>query len=238
MLNVVCFKWGDKYPPNYVNNLYQGVHKFLNADFQFTCITDNSSGLNPHIKIYPLWNELTELKGTKYLKKKLNCYRRLKLYDPKILDEFNYNVLALDIDTLILRDITFLSELDKNALYYCKSKSKTQYSLNPSITRIVDDKFSEVWKEFNKDPLAMIRESHEAGWSGSDQAVLSFMLKDKVYYLNSTHGIISFRDEKEVFQKYSYNIPEFVKMVSFHGDEKVDKDVILQYPWIEDFWNL
>jgi len=237
MLNVVCFKWGDKYTPSYVNNLYAGVDKFLNADYKFTCITDNPSGLNPNIKIYPLWNEVSEIKDTKYIKKKLNCYRRLKLYDSKILEIFNYNLLVLDIDTIISGDITFLAELDKNAFYCCKSTGRNGYALNPSVTRIVDNKISKVWEEFKKDPLTVIKKSHKAGWTGSDQAVISYLLNDKVQCLGFDNGIISFRDEKHIFQKNTSKLPDSIKIISFYGDDEINEDLVLQYPWIENFWN-
>ena len=45
MMNFVCIKWGDKYSPDYVNNLYNMVKKNYTKPFTFTCYTDNSEGL-------------------------------------------------------------------------------------------------------------------------------------------------------------------------------------------------
>jgi hypothetical protein len=45
MMNFVCIKWGNKYSPDYVNNLYNMVKKNYTKDFTFTCYTDDTEGL-------------------------------------------------------------------------------------------------------------------------------------------------------------------------------------------------
>lgn len=44
-MNFVCIKWGDKYTPDYVNNLYNMVKKNYTKDFTFTCYTDDVEGI-------------------------------------------------------------------------------------------------------------------------------------------------------------------------------------------------
>lgn len=44
-MNFVCIKWGDKYSPDYVNNLYRMVKKNYTKEFTFTCFTDDAEGL-------------------------------------------------------------------------------------------------------------------------------------------------------------------------------------------------
>ena len=44
-INFVCIKWGDKYSPDYVNNLYNMVKKNYTKEFTFTCYTDNAEGI-------------------------------------------------------------------------------------------------------------------------------------------------------------------------------------------------
>ena len=45
MMNFVCIKWGDKYTPDYVNNLFRMVQKNYTKPFTFTCYTDDTEGL-------------------------------------------------------------------------------------------------------------------------------------------------------------------------------------------------
>lgn len=46
MLNVVCIKWGAKYPPVYVERLRNMVAAHLTAEHRFVCITDDATGLD------------------------------------------------------------------------------------------------------------------------------------------------------------------------------------------------
>ena len=54
-LHVVCVKWGKKYGADYVNKLYHGVCKYLTeVEYDFTCFTENSEGLDDGILVVPL----------------------------------------------------------------------------------------------------------------------------------------------------------------------------------------
>ena len=50
MNHIVCVKWGNKYPSQYANVLYNMVKRHTTVPFEFHCITDDKTGLNPHIK--------------------------------------------------------------------------------------------------------------------------------------------------------------------------------------------
>ena len=52
-MNFVCIKWGTKYEPHYVNNLYRMVQKNYTKDFTFTCYTDDPEGLECDTKPIP-----------------------------------------------------------------------------------------------------------------------------------------------------------------------------------------
>lgn len=60
-IEVFCFKWGDKYPPMYVNRLANSLKKYL-PQANFNCITDNPVGLNSDINVYRL-DSFTKLDG-------------------------------------------------------------------------------------------------------------------------------------------------------------------------------
>jgi hypothetical protein len=53
---VVCLKWGNKYGPEYVNKLYSMVKRNLTIDYEFVCYTENSKGIDHHIKTMLLPN--------------------------------------------------------------------------------------------------------------------------------------------------------------------------------------
>ena len=44
-VNILCFKWGTCYGPEYVNRLYAGILRNLSRPFRFVCVTDDPTGL-------------------------------------------------------------------------------------------------------------------------------------------------------------------------------------------------
>ena len=51
--NVICLKWGTRYPAAYTNTLYRSVKKHLHRPFRFVCVTDNPEGLDEGIDAQP-----------------------------------------------------------------------------------------------------------------------------------------------------------------------------------------
>lgn len=62
MLNILCLKYGDKYSPDYVNKLYNMVQRHLTVPHRFICFTEDSTGINPAIEIFPL-PAINDIKG-------------------------------------------------------------------------------------------------------------------------------------------------------------------------------
>lgn len=48
-VNIACIKWGTRYGPHYVNNLFLGVQRHLSRPFRFICFTDDADGLHPDV---------------------------------------------------------------------------------------------------------------------------------------------------------------------------------------------
>ncbi|CAC9594638.1 PMID: 11481431 [uncultured Gammaproteobacteria bacterium] len=53
-VNIICMKWGDKFPAEYVNRLYGMVSHNLSLPFRFVCFTENDSGIRNEVEIQPL----------------------------------------------------------------------------------------------------------------------------------------------------------------------------------------
>lgn len=50
MKQVLCMKWGNKYPADYVNKLYGMVARNLTGDFRFACLTDDAAGVRAEVQ--------------------------------------------------------------------------------------------------------------------------------------------------------------------------------------------
>ena len=53
-VNIICLKWGTRYPARYTNILYASVKRHLHRPFRFVCFTDDASELDPGIDPQPL----------------------------------------------------------------------------------------------------------------------------------------------------------------------------------------
>ena len=51
---VLCMKWGKAYGPEYVNRLRKGVNRHLSYSHRFICFTDDPTGIEEGIEIFPL----------------------------------------------------------------------------------------------------------------------------------------------------------------------------------------
>lgn len=50
MKQIICMKWGNKYPALYVDKLYGMVARHLTAPFRFVCLTDQPQGIRPEVE--------------------------------------------------------------------------------------------------------------------------------------------------------------------------------------------
>jgi hypothetical protein len=53
-VNVVCMKWGDRYPALFVNRLYAMVMRNTTWQVRFVCFTDDPSGIKAGVDCQPL----------------------------------------------------------------------------------------------------------------------------------------------------------------------------------------
>ena len=110
MMNFVCIKWGTKYSPEYVNNLYRMVQENYHKDFTFTCYTDDSVGLDCDCVDIP---DVNPLHPKYWFGKENYCWDRSKFI---VFNSHNFlgyegKWCYFDLDVIIQNDITDLDEL-------------------------------------------------------------------------------------------------------------------------------
>ena len=92
VLNVLCVKWGTKYPADYVNRLRSMVSRNLPLPHRFVCLTDDAAGLERGIETLPFLQ--TDLEY---------CWNKLLLFDRLPLEGVG---LYLDLDVVVTGDLT------------------------------------------------------------------------------------------------------------------------------------
>jgi hypothetical protein len=101
MLRVCCVKWGKLYGPEYVNTLFDMVRRNLPAGFagDFTCFTDDPTGLEAGIKTKPLPEGVE------------GWWNKLYLFSPEAFPE-GERVLYFDLDTVITGPLDEIARYD------------------------------------------------------------------------------------------------------------------------------
>lgn len=110
MINFVCIKWGNKYTPHYVNNLYRMVEMNYTKPFTFTCYTDDPEGLE--CESYPIPDD-DVLHPKHWFGKEGYCWDRAKFLVFNSYEWLGYEGqwCYFDLDVIIHDNIDDLEEL-------------------------------------------------------------------------------------------------------------------------------
>jgi len=98
-VNIVCMKWGVRYPVEYVNILFASVTRHLQRPFRFLCLTDDTTGLAPGIDTrgFPPNPGITQARWP-------NVFMKLVITADGFAD-LTGPTLFLDLDLVVLDDI-------------------------------------------------------------------------------------------------------------------------------------
>ena len=101
-VNIICLKWGKRYPASFTNKLYASVKRHLHRPFRFVCFTDDATGLAEGIDPQPL----PELPGEEVLKVAPwpNIFVKLCLFRDGLAN-LKGPTLFFDVDVVIQQDI-------------------------------------------------------------------------------------------------------------------------------------
>jgi len=255
--NVICIKWGNKYPSSDVNKLYNMVRKNTSFDIAFHCFTDNDEGLDSKIIVHPLPEMDMDMSLCKY------AYRKeAGLCDDNLGGLNGQRVLFFDIDMLIIDNIDELFTLPKDDEFYIindwNSKGNKVGQASCYSWKIGTLGFAKEYFENNA------QECLDKFYTAS-QEYLSSKVIEKYGKLNfwPKKWFRSFRHHclpLGIFRKIiTAKIPKGSKVLVFHGAPEIcdaikghwteEKGVIPKWkkvlykkvkptPWIEKYWNV
>jgi len=100
--NIICIKWGRKYPAYYVNRLYEGVARNLNRPFRFFCVTEHPEEIRPEVEIIPLPTEpfALPIESTLAESKRKGAFGKISLFKPGLIGAPG-PILGFDLDVVI-----------------------------------------------------------------------------------------------------------------------------------------
>ncbi len=99
-VNVLCLKWGTRYPADFVNRLYRGVQRHLHRPFRFVCVTDDPKGLDAGISCESFPPPPPEMGNHSWP----NIFVKLMIFKDGFAN-LRGTTLFLDIDQIITGDL-------------------------------------------------------------------------------------------------------------------------------------
>jgi hypothetical protein len=224
VLTVACWLWGEAFEASHVNRLGAMVRRFYSLPFRFVCVTNRPSGIDKWIDIIRDTEDFEDVMnphGAGYP----SCYRRLRAFRPSAEAVFGKRFVSLDLDAVILRDLVPLWNSERDFVGLRDSLHRTQF--NGSMFMLRAGKRPQVWTEF--DPKSSPREARFAGYKGSDQAWISYVLGDGESTWTQDDGVYNFK-----FDLASGGPPANARIVFFTGRPKPWDDECQRMPWIRD----
>jgi hypothetical protein len=237
-VNIICMKWGDKFPASYVNKLYAMVERNLNLPFRFVCFTENGKGIRPEVEIQPL-PELDLPEGIPE-----RGWRKLTVFRENF-GGLSGKTLFLDLDVVIVDSIDdfftypgdFLIAHDQHRPKRLEGNSSVfrfEIGAYPDILKYFEENFEQVRSEVRHEQAYLSREMHKKGnmefWP--EHWVPSFKYHCAPSWIRSWFEAPS--------------IPKGAKIILFHGLPNPPEAIkgisgkwyrhIQPSPWIETYW--
>ena len=152
MQTVVCMKWGDRYPADFVNRLHSMIQRNTQRPTQLVCYTDDAEGIDPAVITAPIPDinvpERVAITG----------WRKIAIWQDG-LKELEGDVLFFDLDMIITGSIDEFFDFHPGE--FCVIHNWTQPNEkigNTSIFKMPVGKFPHVFKDFNDDPEKVLAE--------------------------------------------------------------------------------
>ncbi len=212
MTNFYCLKWGTKYNRFYVNRLFNSLKEHYDDPFNFTCLTDNTVGLDKDIIVDPIPTDFSEFPRTQIFTSEKMCYFNSykHISGPKAW---------FDLDILIQNNITELINKKKNKVTYIwnywrnEEAHKTNYGwmttpINSSFVAWQDDLGFDMYERLVKN---------------KEKAFFTYPSYDKyLFYQEHRKGNLNYWEPGIV---YNYNIgvkyPDDLNPTKYKPDYKV-----------------
>jgi len=253
-LLVLCMKWGQAYGPEYVNRLKNGVARNLSYAYRFICFTDDATGIDAGIEIFPL-PDLGLPPEHKDLR-----WRKLALLGKDVFG-LQGTALFLDLDLVVVDRLEpFFDQPGKFLIIRDMDlfRSKPLRKLNPkrdrflnmvgnsSVFRMEMGAHSDVLEEFISDPIAA-----QSTFKISQQFMSDALSRRGTLEYWPKQWCVSFKNDciPRYWRSYFQDpfIPSGARIVVFAGNLKMGEVMrgggstlyrkIRSTDWLRSFWS-
>jgi hypothetical protein len=243
MLDVICWKWKQvgypsQFGPETVNTLRRMVARHLMLPHRFSCITDDSKGIDSDIRVIPLGDVFANIPNPSKVRGP-SCYRRLKMFSPEAKELIGERIVSMDLDVVVTGDLTELFDRpDEFVIWGGQSvqpgRGGNVFSwYNGSLMMLKAGSRTQVWTNF--DPVKSPQLANTARCRGTDQGWLSYCLGKQEKIWGTLNGVYSFRNHIQPNRGY---LPANARFVAFHGaHDPWMPEIQRRYPWVREHYH-
>ena len=149
---VVCVKWGNKYPATYVNILKNMVARHTTVPYTFNCLTDDPTGIDSDVNI-------VKLPTDPWVK---SWWSKLWMFAPEM--PLQGNILFFDLDVVIFDNIDILFTHEPGKFHIIRDFNRCripEWKLsNSSCMRWEAGTMNYLWTKFVEKPSAVMQQNH------------------------------------------------------------------------------
>ena len=162
MITAVCWKWGDKFAPVYVNRLRSMLARHLHLPHELVCVTAEREGIDPRVRIVEPPAELSDT---------LRCRRRMWGFARERRADFGERILNIDLDVVIVDNITPILNRSEPIVGW-----RVGYAgvLSGSFLLYNAGALHGAWEKYRADPEGFPKATGQR--NGSDQAMVNHWL--------------------------------------------------------------
>ena len=237
-VNIICMKWGDKFPSEYVNRLYGMVERNLTNEFRFVCFTENSKDIRPEVEIQPL-PELDLPSGSPE-----RGWRKLTVF-AKNFGGLSGPTLFLDLDVLIVGNLDIFFAHSGDFLIAHDKKNSTKIEGNSSVFRFEVGAHTQILEYFEQNSeLVKSEVRHEQAYLSREM----FKLGKLEYWPDKWVPSFKYRCCPSWIKSWfeAPSIPKGARVILFHGLPNPPEAIkgvsgkwyrhIQPSPWIKEYW--
>lgn len=207
--------------------LKEMIRRHYPHEHRFVCVTDKPRDLHG-VDTIQLWDDHADVRsplGGSYP----SCYRRLKLFAPDAGETFGPRVVCIDLDMVIVRDMTPLFDRPEDFVIWGESDFKAQ-AYNGSLWMLRTGTRPHVWTTF--DPVKSPRDAMKSGSRGSDQGWMNHVLGPHEAKWGRADGVYSYRKHVAVLGA----LPSDARIVAWHGQVDPWSYKAQQIPWVKEHY--
>jgi hypothetical protein len=234
-LTFVTFRWQptpgyrSTFPVESVYALDEMIKRHYSGPSRFVCVTDRPQELT-RVEAMPLWPDHGKIPspfGHSYP----SCYRRLKLFAPEAVEMFGPRLVCIDLDMVIVKDITPLFDRPEDFVIWGESDFPNKQAYCGSLWMLRTGTRTKAWTEFN--PKTSPRTAWNAGCRGSDQGWMCYILGKHEAKWTRKDGVYSWRKH---IAPMGGKLPADARVVAFHGKHDPWSGYSQNFPWIREHY--